>query len=695
MECKDWNDAIAGHFFREENAGERVYLHVSQHLIRRLGRRSGIPEDSCVDDFVTAIKEKHRFSDGYSVAEVPLKWLKIENAWDAILGGSQFPPYIAHLGLFVLAAGYNPDSDFSSGSYYPRLNSLLGQEPDGSSPSGFEELQKVWEHLEKWSNRDQKGKLGIFEIQRLDQRSHVGIPRSQRLLSEQERKVARWVFSETGLDPALSPSEEEVASLMRSRGHGKLRGRTYDLLAPGSAHPKYRQALIGALMDVLNNWDGSPVEIEEVEGSQSSTGYRGTLAMSFRESFGEINLQLRCLARRNFPEGELVLQDQGANIYSCHEVMSGWSTALQDEEGCFLDPGKLDLLSSYELTDPDQNWQFKLQPARVRAFVEAKKRGLSSIGGHVETRQLPLQTSFHLLVRESEVEQIEAWGKKSCENFEEVSYAGLPDSWKLYRSDGASNDRGVHGDYDVLSQPRETQITLDGGVRVQPRTNEYFVFAPPSIRVRGSEAVDVYLNDVKLDEADGELYPVPKQLQSEGEYTVSAKEDGETIKRKYFFLQSHTSWKEISSISLDKFGFAQNTKSQDSDDSEWEIGETNLENAPLNLLPDIFLGSESKVYLVGSTPGQVAEWTAEGLPDDWQAVWAILKDGQAYCCWPGDSPPQPKPVPKLNRVGGLRYSRSKISDWKEVLYYWRKRTKPPERHGELWRKYRTHAKEEC
>lgn len=694
MDCREWNNAIAEHFFRREHAGERIYLHISQGLIKRIGSRVGLHKDSCVNDFVTAVKKRHRYSK-YSIAEAPLEWLKVENAWDALLGDSIFPPYIAHLSLFVLAAGYNPEGEFSSGSYYPRLNALLGQEPKGPIPRGFDELHKVWEHLEKWANKDQKSKLGIFEIQRLDQRPYVGIPRSQRLLTDFERKVAKWIFSKTGLDPALTPSEEEIASLMRSRGRGKLRGQTYDLLAPESDHPKYRQALIEALMDVLHNWDGSPIEIEEAENSQSPAGYRGTLALSFRESFGEVNLQLRCLTRRDFPEGELVLQDRSANKYSCHEVMSGWSTALQDEEGDFLNPGLLDLLSKYELSDPDQDWTFTLRPARIRAFIAASKKGLSTIGGCIETRQLPLQTAFYLLVEERETNQIEQWGERSCRNFEEVSYQGLPHSWNLYRSDGALNDKGVHGRYDVLSQPQETQITLDGGVRVQPRINEYFTFAPPGIRVRGKEDAQVYLNDVRLEERNGELYPVPEELQTEGEYTVLAKAGNDIIKRKYFFLQSHTGWKNTQGIALDKFGFAQRQKSQDRRADAKSDQEKNSGFTPLNLLPDLLLDSKSKVYLVGDTPGQVAEWPQDTLPEDWQAVWAVPKGGQAQYCWPSPSPPSPKPVPDLNQIGGPRYPRSKIKDWKAVLYHQRKRTKPPERHARLWKQYQTHARSRC
>jgi hypothetical protein len=694
MRYKVWNDAIAAHFFREENAGERVYLHVSQDLIKQIGTNHGLPESECIADFVTAAKEKHKCAKSCTVVEAPLQWLKMEESWSKLWAdGCPYPPYIGHLGLFVLAAGYNPEGDFPSGSYYPRLNALIDREPDESSPAGFEQLHQAWEHLEKWANEEKKGKLGLFEIQRVDDRPHVGIPRSQRILTDYERKVARWVFSQTGLDPVLTPSEEEIASLVRRYGRGEISSRSYNLLAPGSDKPKYRQALIEALQDVLHNWDGSPVKIDKGKKKQTSTAYRGLLALSFRESFGEVNFRIRCLTQRNFPEGELVLQDEKGNKYYCHEVISGWSTALRNETGDYLDPGVLDLSKDNELIDPDQDWRFKIRPASVRAFLPAKEKGLPNIGGFLETRQLPLKTPFYLLVRETETEHIEEWGRTACEDFEEACYHGVPHSWKLYKSAGARNDIGVRQKYDVLSQPREAKITLDGGVRVQPKTNEYFVFAPPSIRVRGSETVEVYLNGNKLQNSDGELYTVPADLLTEGEYRVTAKAEGEIIKRKFFSLRRQTDWKEVPALAVDRFGFAQEHDTQGPSDG---VGREEVPGEiPLNLLPDLLKNGSSKVYLIGATPGQIVEWPSEELPEDWQAVWAVPKGGRARYCWPGESPPEPKPVPDLNRVGGLLYPRSKINSWKQVLYHWRKRTTPPVRHAGLWRQYRMHAQTEC
>jgi len=695
MDYKTWNDEIASHFFCEENSQERVYLRVSRDLIQSIGTSRGLDVEECLSDFVSAVKSEHRWSKK-GVAEVPLHLLKLSSNWDKLWEeGCPFPPYIGFLGLFVFAAGYDPENEFESASYYPRLNSILGRDLEAPPPSGFEEMGRVWEHLESWANQEERGRLGIFEIHYIDKRPHVGIPRSQRVLTERERKVAKWVFSESGLDPALSPAEEQVAALVRSKGRGKVRELTYSALARNSNRSGYRRALIEAILEVLHSWDGSPVEIER-EDAGKGTGYRGTLALSFKESFGEIQFTARCLTRRDFPEGELVLENENGKKYTCHEVVGGWSTVLRDQDGNDLDPTGLDLSSSYKLEDPDQNWVFTLRPAEVRVFVKPQEQGLPTMGGHVEARQLPLKTPFYLLVEDdAEAGAIESWGSSSCEDFEQVERNGLPSSWHLYRSNGAHDDQGVRGKYDVLSQPREVQVTLDRGIRVHPHRNEYFSFAPPSIRVRGSDDSKVFLNGNRLSEPDGELYRLPAKHQTDGEYTATVKAGGEVVKKKHFFLQSQTGWKDVPSVEVNRFGSLQEKDKDCIGERRIESQDVDLKEIPLNLLPHLFRQANGKVILLGATPGQVTVWPDEELPEDWQSVWAVPKDGRACYCWPGSSPPAPQPVPDLNRPGGPLYPRSSINKWEEVLYYWRKRIQPPERHTDLWKQYRQHAQDKC
>jgi hypothetical protein len=695
MKYKEWNDTIAGHFFHPDHAGERVYLSVSDNLIRDIAEKNGIPRSEGIDAFVQATKEGHWVGKHYDVASAPVHWVKkVRNLWaEECSEDYPYPPYIGYLALYVLAAGYGSGNEFEPQAYYPRLNELLGRRAEAGPPEKFEDTVEVWRDLERWTAIEKKGKLGIFEIQYLDKRTIVGIPFSQSVLSQYERRVARWVYSQTGLDPALMPSEEEVASIVARRGGSKLRPRTRKLLRRGDSYPRYRQAIIDALLEVLQSWDGTLVELED-EHQEGETPLSGSLAPSLRDRFGEVSFRLRCVSPRDFPEGEIVLQDEENVEYTCHEIAGGWSTALRYRDGGELEATSLDWSSTVVLEDPDQEWRFRLRPSEVRVFIRGQDRGIPGINDYVDTGRLPLETPFYLLARASEAETIEDWGASSCENFTRVSGSGLPEEWRLYRSDGAQDDKGVHSQYNVLTQPRDISVGLEGGVRVRPGTSEYFTFAPPAVRVRGGEPVEVRCEDKILEKSKGGKYELPESLQSPGEREVSISQDGDIIKRKLFALYDHSKWRDVPGVQHDKFGSV--WQAGDNEPTSWYSPEKHdPDSTPLNFFPGLLDIDAQAVYLVGSTPGEVVKWPEESPPADWQGVWAVPKDGRALYCWPGEPVPPPQPVPDLNRPGGPEYPSSKINKWKEVLFHLRKKVTPPRNHRVAWEKYQEHAAQKC
>lgn len=690
MQYKDWNDSIAAHFFREDNAGKLVFLNVSQSLIRQLGKANGLASEECLDSFLVGVRKGYGYVSDLDVFDAAMRWLDIANVWE---GNEDFPypPYVAYLGLTVLAAGYNPKDEFSSHEYYPRLNHLLGHGKVSTRPQGFDRLHKAWEHLEWWANVRKRGELGIFETHRLDERAHVGVPRSQRLLTNKERRAVKWVYSQVGLDRARRPSEEELALLVRTRARKYLRPRTYQLLAPNSSDSAYRRVLVEALDNILETWDGTPVELGSGKSSISSgNAYRGTLVLNLVNSFGEFSVGLRCICRRGFPEGELVLEDEDGREYRCHEIVGGWSTLLEDSHGRELDATSFDWSSPVVLTDPDQDWTFTFRPSAAHVFVKGRDQGLPNVRGYVGSGQLPLGTPFYLIAKKSEAECIEEWGRLSCRDFELVKSGVFCGSWNLYHAESARDDKGVHGKYGVLTQPNDVGITLDGGVRVRPRANEYFTFAPPAIRVRGSEEVVLKCGDMQLEKVAGERFELPDHLRTPGEREVVAIQLGEVTKSKLFVLHDHTSWRNMPDTTLDKFGHIRRHE----DESTNIPADVTLdpESKPVNFFPELLELKEKGVYLVGATPGQVSYWPSAPLPTEWQAVWAIPKNGEVLYCWPGESPPNPKSVPNLSKVGGSDHSRSKVNTWKEVLYHWRRRTKPPRKHVRLFMQYRDKAK---
>ena len=123
-----WNDAIAAHFFNQDMDGRNVYIYVNQGLVSELEQEL----ESEAGKFLAVVKDGPPWAYSQSICQCAL-----QTYTDWRDRGLHFPPYIAYLGLFVLAGG--ADGDFSPNAYYPRLGrSLRLSQPDRTQAHEFQ-----------------------------------------------------------------------------------------------------------------------------------------------------------------------------------------------------------------------------------------------------------------------------------------------------------------------------------------------------------------------------------------------------------------------------------------------------------------------------------------------------------------------------------------------------------------------------
>lgn len=204
MDYFDWNLAIARHFFNGDMAGCPVYLNVSEGLINELGAQNS----KSIEDYKEALKVGPPGVVGQGrPGFVCDKALKILQDWRA--KGFAYPPYIAYLALFVLAA--NKDGDNSLRGYHPRLRQLLDPNDESKAffPS-FEKTYQLWSDLEQWANKDQQGQLGFFNADIVGNHFHIGLPRGQILLMAQW-----WSFFRSRMQSTLLFSKQLQMLSMR------------------------------------------------------------------------------------------------------------------------------------------------------------------------------------------------------------------------------------------------------------------------------------------------------------------------------------------------------------------------------------------------------------------------------------------------------------------------------------------------
>ena len=662
-----WNNAIAECFFNPDMAGRSVHLYVNSRLISELERELGAVAGS----FIDAVQEGPLWTTRQGICQ---RALQACQGWRA--RGLDYPPYIAYLGLFVLAGG--TDGDFEPNAYYPRLRELVGDPGDGMFPS-FNRMQELWDDLETWSGLDRAGKLGLFDARTIGGHVHIGYPLAQSLLTEQERKALPRIFYEANLDPTATPPADELARALRSPASRELlRPRTLRLVESQNDADHYK-AILDAVSDELAEWDG------ETQGT--GQGGRSTKLASAGLRIGlDLDLvartataSIRCRLKREFPEDGLCLEIPGIpGQFLAEEYMEGWSLPVSTGgAGEMFDASRLDWSRGVALKTGQPGLHLRLPGRPVRVFIEGTSEG---IPGLIEVHALPRGQSFYLAYRELFWSRLEEWATVECSGFQELDVLkGLPTGWKFAHISEATGNESVRHDFPFLSYPPSSRLRLVGGIR-SSRGNNFFSFAPPDVALEGgTQDAGLYCNDVPMKtRAAGGAFVLPNGLPTESRITLEAKTSVATVARQSMFLTGDFSLPSLEPAGLLDSSVSPALRTDSNGPSiagAHVLGELPVHpSSTAELLEDMKseLGSTT-CFLVGPLPGQVAEWPHGDFPATWRPVWAIKmlnrRNGGAMFLRESLDGASPRP--------GIAGRPREVRTWKKLIWYWRKRITPP------------------
>jgi hypothetical protein len=691
-------------------AGRKVFVYVTSELLDQLGTSRTADHD----DFVKAVLTGPPWAYGDGVCHRALGAFR---EWRR--RGLQYPPYIAYLGLFTLAAGL--EGDFAPHAYYPRLRTLIGEKPLIGEYPHYSYMHFLWEDLERWSLEDKGGTLGIFNVILASKMRHVGIPMAQTLLSEAEVGMLAAVFARAGLDPTSLPSGENLASSVRVAAGHDLRPRTVALLGSEAPHAELREALIQILTDELLAWDGT-VPPEE-PGAEPAPAVRGTevpppdqttdrelttlgemrepetrpsgrvfgtlrLICHFDRVAGHIHVGLVCRSAHAFPDEGLVLRRLGhQGSFVCDELAAGWSTSLRvDPNGRQLDAATLDWTAGTEVADEAGLWHFRLQPGPVRVLVNAQSLGMP---GLIEEMRLPPALPFYVAARGDCAARIARWGAESCDGFREFpGVTGLPAGWRFFYADQANGDEQVRESFPILALPRSASLQFEGGLRVGG-LNQFFDFAPPRVVVSGVAGdSEVVCNGVQLPTAGAGLRLLPHSLPKNSRLIIEVLQKGEAVARKNLWLVGPGSWPlPHAETRFDVGGILAAFETKPAYAGALVDG---VEDVRCVLSPALDFTRCARVILLGRVPGQIANCPADPVPTTWSPVWRVEVRGKkldAYYAGAGED--------EFPLVESGTYDRRSITMWKEVMWHRRRRIRPPseERYRRLWKSYQTKARD--
>jgi hypothetical protein len=666
----EWNDALAAKFFRAELAGKEVILFLSDDVLDEIG---GVGSRNA---FIKAVlKGPSWVDDRLGLCQ---KALKSFEGWREL--ALKYPPYVAYLALFVLAA--NLEGPFAAHAYYPRLRALLGW-PDGhgGAPPSFDRMLDLWEDLEVWSNRDMEGRLGVFSIRIAGEWIHVGLPKAQAVLTDQERRSLPSIFSNANLDPTSLPPDFELARVLRRFGTQTLRAHTLSVLANKAGEEEARVLLLDAIRQELEDWDGETTS-DTSESPASRVYAAARICLRIDPTLRRVVGSVRVATKADFPEEGLTFRNSNTgDSFSCEEHLPGWSSPLRHVEAKqSLDPCALPWDHATEFVDPQANWIARLSEARIRIFVSGLPYELP---GLVEVRSLPRSRPFTLVASKPVLGFLATWRESGQVNLSESDVRdGLPQDWTLFTSLGAQSDEAIRRTVPELTLATEVRILFQGGIR-SGQGNAFFEFAAPSIVVEGGSGEEIVCcNGEQLDSIPtGSTFPLPSNLEAGSQLLIEVKRGTEVVRRQSLFLSNLYDWNLRTPLAaLDRFGFAGEwTKPMDGLVAGAMGGGQSSQSFPIR--PQI-VGSR-RVFAIGARIGEIVTAVNGGLPVDWHPVWLVTLGRRGYAEYCGLSLKTDHPIDTI--VG----SREDQDLWKEILSRRRRRIDPPQHPvlRRLWGEY--------
>lgn len=300
-----WNRATDEYFFQGRYANEPVYLDVEDEALHEISALAGVPSENVEQSLTDAVKATLALPPADN--SVFLEQLTAAREWGNRRLGP--PPFLALLAfLSLVAEQMRTDAHFSGNNYYGRLCSILGL--DGSDGpvktrivrSYAEHVAPLWRLYNDWirAGGGVRGKPTAFAF---DHRVHVGIPLSQALVRQQDRRKLVDLFLSYRLQPGQAVSRGDMKRLLAD-------WLPHASVSAGLRVMSYQQEVMDRLSDIacveLQSWDGTLPDRQA--GPQCSIA--PIVLVAHLRRLPRLALQLEVMVRSGtpMPGGQYVLE---------------------------------------------------------------------------------------------------------------------------------------------------------------------------------------------------------------------------------------------------------------------------------------------------------------------------------------------------------------------------------------------------
>jgi len=615
MDYCEWNFRLIKYYFKPEMAGKEVILFADTSVIEDVGSCDKVG----IGDFINAIKKG---------PDWVLKYNNIcEKAYYAFYNwrkrvNPKHPPYVAYLIFFVCAAGM--EGDFSEIAYYPRLNSLLGEEIPNIHQH-FRKMYELWKDLETWSKVDKRETIGRFTSRVRGPWVHVGLPLSQTLITESERKKLPQFFAKNDFDPTSPPSLDLITNAIQNSN--LFHAKTKKLLNNSEKEKSYlKNSFFDIVLEELQAWDGIIVENGLTINNENNIPSILT-HLKICIKYDSLSQIAKTIARFKtncpFPEEEfLFVKERDNTTWACKESIPSWSTPLtSSDDNKPADASLFNWLKGETFLDKSMGWKAKLKPAKLRIFFEGKREGLSE---WVEVNQGEINTKCIIACHKSLYLEVSRWGANSCEGFKELTAKGLPSDWYLFY---AYSIYTSHQEIDVLKLPVTQSLQLNGGIK-SGSGNTYFKFGLPKVTVNGATGNEVVkINGEVLAKNDEGTWIIPDYMPVNVPLKIElVSNNGKDTRYRTIILENTHMTSNFTLIYRNRFGILVEQESEDCSISGVYVKSSVIKNInPYSGELPTYLSN--RIIFLGKQAGQYVNWPKEKLPE-WTPVWAVAKIGR-------------------------------------------------------------------
>ena len=483
-----WNQAIAAEVYSERVSGKPAYLDLEDEVLRIIAARAWNPPPTIPREaLAAAVIATLRLSP--TPQSIFSEHVRRIRSWNGAVNSDTAPPCIALLSLFSLVAeDMAQTGNFSSNNYYDRLREQLRVSIDARENlirDFRNETPLLWNALNSWLE-ELGGRRGLPTAYAFDRRRFVGIPISQALVREQDRRRLPQLFAEYGLQPGQHLAVYEMRRLL---AEWLPRGSVTISLKNLWRRPDTQDRIAEVACVELEAWDGT-IGIESAGGTvPTSIDLLLAAEIRFRPR-PKVDLLVVIRASKQVPLGSYCLGPSSSRNAAAVLERCGGHVSLTELSGTSW----LTLEPADSVSIPDLLFgsiELRHQPAGFSLTRGAPQLVLlrynAQDGIYVEVSRVELLETYLVLaygtLAGKVADALKTVARPGYQTYTASDLLGLPEGWTaFYNVQLTTTPYVTEDDLKPLIALSKTQISLGGGLTL-PGLNVWHVAEPPEVGI--------------------------------------------------------------------------------------------------------------------------------------------------------------------------------------------------------------------